>query len=380
MSQVPAGQRIPLELLLLCAESMDNQTLVRFTTTCKRFRVGLEYVVRQRANAYAIPRKSATWFSEVVANVLSDPSRKSHSDRELVEIDFASDLQAALYSGKEEFYGVRLPRQRFRDAIINGQYTIVERFLNAGVDPNGLDFREIPMLHLAIMTGNPAMVSLLLQHGADPNIENILKSKALDFRFHQRVEAEISRILIHAGAVPTNLTEFSDRMLSVDDGAHLLLGAVENAVGTAEPWWWWNVLSDAIVWNCEQFLHDILNAKPDLLRFSSMQSVDPQHYSLFELALKFRHWNIAILLVRKGCPLQKEPAEYAFCNSNKPHVLYKELRQALLSPCQGLLEALLDRPEVREYELQEDVILGQWFRPSIWACMNDSAFDEALGI
>jgi ankyrin len=86
------------------------------------------------------------------------------------------------------------------DAVRNGDLQEVERVLASGVDPNAPDARGNPPLFQAAWTGNAAVITSLLAHGADINRRNSeTQSSALFYAVVSGREAVV-RLLLNKGA------------------------------------------------------------------------------------------------------------------------------------------------------------------------------------
>ncbi len=85
------------------------------------------------------------------------------------------------------------------NAIKNNQLTVVENFLEKGLNPNGdPDTVDVTPLSRACMEGNLDIVKLLLKYGADPNYKKA-KTERLPIFYTISQDIEILKILIKAG-------------------------------------------------------------------------------------------------------------------------------------------------------------------------------------
>lgn len=86
------------------------------------------------------------------------------------------------------------------DAVRNGNVQEVEHLLASGADPNALDARGNPPLFQAAWTGNAAIITNLLDHGADVNRRNSeTTSTSLLYAVLSGREAVV-RLLLNKGA------------------------------------------------------------------------------------------------------------------------------------------------------------------------------------
>ncbi|PYI02820.1 hypothetical protein BO78DRAFT_472329 [Aspergillus sclerotiicarbonarius CBS 121057] len=134
--------RLPDELLLWSARYLDQQSLSRFTQTCRfihRLRADLEKQ-SHRAPAHAY----AEWYEY----------RREVQKNDVKSVVKPSD-----------------PPEPLRDAVVEGKYRLVKSFLEDHVDPNSWNVYGSSMLFLAIQNRHYNITRLLLQFGADPNRE-----------------------------------------------------------------------------------------------------------------------------------------------------------------------------------------------------------------
>ncbi|RAH51245.1 uncharacterized protein BO95DRAFT_427059 [Aspergillus brunneoviolaceus CBS 621.78] len=360
MSKTPAGHRMPTELLLEVAKWMDDQTLSRLSRTCKGFRDEFRDQLRERAIAYAMPTLNPEYWQDVIVDAI----RKLHNPGDNITAVARSALSGIISDqlslDLEYELEAFVPRQPLYDAICHSQYDTVERLLRVGgVDvANGRSYHNEPMLHIAVEFGHVEAVRLLLEHGADPNVEDDEQVRALDKKPPRQPRAAIYRLLLDSGAIPSSLHLFGTDVLDLKGGACLLLDAFESAGGTGldEPEWW-GIFFSAITGEYRNFLEEIFDHRPDLVQLSREDPVE-QKVTLFDTAVKLARFQIAALLVRKGAPLQDAPADYYFYNDKmrRIQVPYREVWKVLFTRApQELLDALLERPELRDYEFKDAI-------------------------
>ena len=87
---------------------------------------------------------------------------------------------------------------RMSDEELN---TRAASLLNAGANPNTYYRDSETFLRWAVKKGKAELVRLLLDHGADPNMEDSLKQTALETR---GITSEIQKLLLEAGADPNH--------------------------------------------------------------------------------------------------------------------------------------------------------------------------------
>lgn len=104
--------------------------------------------------------------------------------------------------------GLAIERFRRGEGISGGKglqpaHTNIEKLLMAGANPN-TPHRHTTPLHLAVSTGYPEIVRLLLQYGADPNAET-RSCLAPIWQTVYSNNAVIAAMLLQAGANPRAL-------------------------------------------------------------------------------------------------------------------------------------------------------------------------------
>ncbi|WBX99481.1 ankyrin repeat domain-containing protein [Chryseobacterium gambrini] len=86
-------------------------------------------------------------------------------------------------------------------AVKNSHLYMVELLLNNGADVNIQDESENTALHYAASNGKKDIVALLIKHGANVNLTNVREQKPLDYA-NQRGFNEITAIILQQN--PTN--------------------------------------------------------------------------------------------------------------------------------------------------------------------------------
>ncbi|RAL06124.1 ankyrin repeat domain-containing protein [Aspergillus ibericus CBS 121593] len=154
--------RLPTEILLMCSRYMDRNELNSLIRSCRFFRDALgDELLRE----HALPSEDCyrEWCSH-------DSEGKTHENKGNI-----SDEDLEMRDSWE------MPYEPLVTAISDGNHDLVRRFLKSGVNPNALSLTSFPMLHLAIHNHHYAITELLLDSGADPNIEcRVTKNLALD--------------------------------------------------------------------------------------------------------------------------------------------------------------------------------------------------------
>ncbi|PWY94149.1 hypothetical protein BO94DRAFT_612949 [Aspergillus sclerotioniger CBS 115572] len=131
--------QLPHELLFLCSSYMDQQSLNYITQTCiytHRLTAKFDLTTR-RAPTHAY----AEWYEYRIRNSAVMPSRYP---------------------------------EPLRDAVVEGNYHQVHKWLEEHADPNSWDLRGTYMLVHAIQQGHYNITQLLLRFGADPKREEAL--------------------------------------------------------------------------------------------------------------------------------------------------------------------------------------------------------------
>ncbi len=121
-------------------------------------------------------------------------------------------------------------------AAQNGSAAMIEKLLQAGVDPNApvLSHGETPLM-MAARTGNPAAVKVLLDHGAKPNLKDDLRGTTAAMWAAEQGHAAVLQLLAAHGAdlqaTSASLTPIRRRGL----GFAPLTAAGAKAGGTPAP-------------------------------------------------------------------------------------------------------------------------------------------------
>lgn len=85
-------------------------------------------------------------------------------------------------------------------AVAEDRIDIVKFLLDHKADPRLVGPFGVESLHYTIATNNPEMVTLLLQHGADPNESNRMNEMPVWVHFAQTGNVDILKLFIEAGA------------------------------------------------------------------------------------------------------------------------------------------------------------------------------------
>lgn len=90
--------------------------------------------------------------------------------------------------------------EQFYDACYRNDYNEVKRLLDSGISPNETNAQEDPVLYAALDDDHTEILKLLIERGADPNLES-------HFRHHPPLVAvailgfkEAAKILLENGA------------------------------------------------------------------------------------------------------------------------------------------------------------------------------------
>ncbi|MCH2037223.1 MAG: ankyrin repeat domain-containing protein [Rickettsiales bacterium] len=102
---------------------------------------------------------------------------------------------------------------------------ITEALLEAGADPQSVDYKERSALQVAVIQGDAAqdVTELLLKHGADPNEKDQMEQSLLILAVSQGTKAKaVSQMLIHSEGINLDYQEpnsgITALMLAVDKG------------------------------------------------------------------------------------------------------------------------------------------------------------------
>ncbi|PYH42966.1 uncharacterized protein BP01DRAFT_367710 [Aspergillus saccharolyticus JOP 1030-1] len=364
MSNRSWGLRIPPELLLEISKYTDDQTLARMAQTCTELRNEFQPELKKRVMDYALPQMTPQWlttgFVDAVLRHLNIPEH----DRDEITAMFTENFRQAAQALSLDLSDLEryLPPQPFRTAIRTDQRKVVEALLRVGGAElaNARDHRGEPMLHQAVNCGHPGVVQLLLQHGADVNLEGgDAGRRPLDLRPPLSVRPHIYQILLDAGGMPTSVDFFGLWVHGLPNGAHLLLHAIRNAAAAGEHCepMWWPIFVVVVSFGHAKFMECIFDQRPDLLNLTRLRETD-EEVTLFDVALSFGRYEIAALLVRKGVPLRQAPEDSCFSDMGvEVFVPYVEVwRTVCCRVPEELLSALFERPELEDYAFKDLVL------------------------
>lgn len=182
--------RLLTELIPMCSRYLDRNDLYFLMRTSRIFRNVLGDILLRE---HALPSVDCyrEWCSP-------DSEGKAHDNK-----GDTSDQDLKMRDSRE------MPYEPLVTAVSDGSYDLVRRFLKAGVNPNAVSLNSICMLHLAIQEHQYEITQLLLESGADPNIEcRVTKKLALDLvtqRF-KHAYAWVELLLTHGANFTRNET------------------------------------------------------------------------------------------------------------------------------------------------------------------------------
>lgn len=122
--------------------------------------------------------------------------------------------------------GVSCRGETFVESVVEGNLHAVELFLKAGLLPDTRDKRGVPLLCLAARENHRSVVSFLLEHGADVNLQSEDRGNSPLMDAVSKSNVDMVRDLIAAGA--------DVNLLSKDGQSALVLAVGKNDVPLAK--------------------------------------------------------------------------------------------------------------------------------------------------
>lgn len=171
MSQL---EQLPMELLLGISDYLDPLSVASLGQTSRRLNGTLQRPLARAARQHA----------------LADEAEYKK------RIRFREDGKGILT--RKRTHGV--PSQPLVQAIKRGQLNKVRNYLEAGVDPNAYDLDGCRMLSLAVRANDEPIVDLLLEHGANPALNDVCAPYASPVCDATKMSNEMVKKLISIGA------------------------------------------------------------------------------------------------------------------------------------------------------------------------------------
>ncbi|GIK00210.1 hypothetical protein Aspvir_004230 [Aspergillus viridinutans] len=144
---MPQLEQLPMELLLEISDHLDPLSVASLGQTSRRLNGTLQRPLARAAKQYALAEEA------------------EYKER----ITFREDGKGILTRKRTQ----RMPSQPLVQAIRRHQVNKVRNYLEAGVDPNAYDLDGHRMLSLAVRAKNEPIVDLLLEHGANPALNDV---------------------------------------------------------------------------------------------------------------------------------------------------------------------------------------------------------------
>ncbi|GAQ09404.1 hypothetical protein ALT_6725 [Aspergillus lentulus] len=144
---MPQLEQLPMELLLAISDHLDPLSVASLGQTSRRLNGTLQRPLARAAKQHA----------------LADEAEYNQ------RIRFHEDGKGILTRKRTH----RVPSQPLVQAIKRHQLNKVRNFLEAGVNPNAYDLDGCRMLSLAVRAKDEPIVNLLLEHGADPALNDV---------------------------------------------------------------------------------------------------------------------------------------------------------------------------------------------------------------
>ncbi|GFF27806.1 serine/threonine-protein phosphatase 6 regulatory ankyrin repeat subunit B [Aspergillus udagawae] len=144
---MPQLEQLPMELLLAITDHLDPLSVASLGQTSRRLNGTLQRLLARAAKQYA----------------LADEAEYKQ------RITFHEDGKGIRTRKRTH----RVPSQPLVQAIRRHQLNKVRNYLEAGVDPNAYDLDGHRMLSLAVRAKDEPTVDLLLEHGANPALNDV---------------------------------------------------------------------------------------------------------------------------------------------------------------------------------------------------------------
>lgn len=144
---MPQLEQLPVEILWAISDHLDPRSVARLGQTSRTINGKLQHALASAARQYALPDEA------------------EYKQR----ITFNEDGKGI--RSLERTYS--LTPQRLVHAIYYHHFNKVKNYLEAGVDPNTYDLDGHRMLSLAVRAKDEPIVDLLLEHGADPALNDV---------------------------------------------------------------------------------------------------------------------------------------------------------------------------------------------------------------
>ncbi|OJJ98616.1 hypothetical protein ASPACDRAFT_44247 [Aspergillus aculeatus ATCC 16872] len=280
--------QLPNELHLQYAYYLDARALSRLSRTCKKLKNKFSEELERAREAHewaivAVNYWGGEWGSQTTADI---------------EARMRQDNQGAAIA--VEAHPKRWKRYpRLYHVIKMGQIDLVQNYLRARGDPNlrirlgAMPSINKPLLHWALYTGNwdghTTIVRLLLEYGADPNLDETDRKEgirgagtALDWvgrehrglyfkgQYPQPGDAERTRLALSYGA-RASLHETIYSLYQMEDGSALVQMAVVNGTDLMQLGFEWHKLVGTLFWEetrnrfTDEQVRELLTLEPKLV-------------------------------------------------------------------------------------------------------------------
>ncbi|EAW17887.1 F-box domain and ankyrin repeat protein [Aspergillus fischeri NRRL 181] len=177
MSQI---EQLPMELLLAISDHLNPLSVASLGQTSRRLNGKLQRPLARAAKQHALPDEA------------------EYKQR----IRFQEDGKGILTRKRTR----EVPSQPLVQAIKRRQLNKVRNYLEAGVDPNAYDLDGCRMLSLAVRANDEPIVDLLLEHGANPALNDVCAPYTSPVCDATKMGDEMVKKLISIGADYTQVT------------------------------------------------------------------------------------------------------------------------------------------------------------------------------
>ncbi|RHZ59616.1 hypothetical protein CDV55_101749 [Aspergillus turcosus] len=261
---MPQLDQLPMEMILAISDHLDPLSVARLSHVSRRLNGTLQRPLARAAKQYALPDE-AEYKQRIIFN----------------------EEGKCIRSLKRTY---SLPPQRLVHAICHHQFNKVKNFLEAGVDPNAYDLDGQRLLSLAVRAKDEPIVDLLLEHGADPALNDVCWPYTSPVVDATKMGNEVVKKLISIGADYTEarvIHALAGRCsldvikLAIDKGADYVLGfLVEKYPDLLSPQTVTTALWLTIYTGSDELVKPLIAAGVDITGDTTLHAALASHCSL----------------------------------------------------------------------------------------------------
>ncbi|RAH67934.1 uncharacterized protein BO66DRAFT_456195 [Aspergillus aculeatinus CBS 121060] len=293
--------KLPNELHLQYASYLDARTLSRLSRACKELKNKFSEELERAHEAHKWALATVNyWGGEWESQTAADIEARMRQD------DQGASIAVEAHPKRWKRY------PRLYRVIKRGQVDLVQNYLKARGNPNlrlGLGARPSinkPLLYWALCIGNwdghTTIVRLLLEHGADPNLDETDRKEgirgagtALDWvgrehrclyfegQYPQPGDAERTRLVLAYGA-RASVCETIYSLYQMEDGPALVQMAVVNGTDLMQLGFEWHKLLGTLFWTdatnrfSDEQVCELLALEPELVTVVTDATRDAVQY------------------------------------------------------------------------------------------------------